>query len=64
MQTKKVFLNIASDFLRYLNKVLLNNQYQELDSEILVPPIVTRAKNLTQKKDVLVATFESESNNG
>lgn len=62
--TKKIFLNIASDFLRYINATLLGNQIKQQDSDLLVPNIVTRAKNITQKKDIMVVTLDDGNTNG
>lgn len=62
MELKKLILNIPSDFLRYISNTLLNNQHHDQDSEIPLEPLVTRAKNLTNKQDVLVVTLEQDTN--
>jgi hypothetical protein len=57
---KLVLLN-PTDFIRHVSNVIMLNQREGRDTASELPPIVTRAKNIADRKSLLIAKFEKEN---
>ena len=58
--TKFVLPN-AVEFIRYVNDLMYLNHKKKNDTSTYIDPILTRAKNLTDKKSVVVTVFERKT---
>ena len=59
---KKIILSTPIEFIRHIHTVLLRNTRAERDTDMSMISIVTRAKNLIEKKGFIVSTSEKEDN--
>lgn len=57
---KRFVLPTPAEFIRHVARMLLLNHRDERDTDTEMMPIVTRAKTLTEKKGLIVATAEKE----
>ena len=55
-----VLLN-PTDFIRHVSNVILLNQKEDRETNSELPAIVSRAKNITGRKGLLIATFEKDN---
>jgi hypothetical protein len=57
---KLVLLN-PTDFVRHVSTVIMLNQREDRDTSSELPSIVSRAKNISDRRGLLIAKFEKEN---